>query len=133
LNSQPIAAVAALVRRDERILLVKRRHPPNQDLWVLPGGKIQWGETAVQALEREIMEECGICIDIQQPLQILDLINTKNTPHYHYVIIDYDAHYVEGELRAGSDALEAEWVTQTQWAELPLEHHTRELLQRLFC
>ena len=45
---------------DEKILLVKRAKPPYKGSWVLPGGYIDWNETAEQAVVRELWEETGV-------------------------------------------------------------------------
>ena len=53
------AAVAALVRGD-RVLLARRAGPPWAGTWDLPGGFVEQGESAEQALCRELREELGI-------------------------------------------------------------------------
>lgn len=56
-----VRVAAAVVRRDGRLLLTRR--PPGGPLgllWEFPGGKIEPGETAEQALVREIAEELGV-------------------------------------------------------------------------
>jgi 8-oxo-dGTP diphosphatase len=52
--------VAALCERDDRVLLSQRApHQPMPNLWELPGGKIEPGESPTVALRREIAEELG--------------------------------------------------------------------------
>ena len=54
------SAVVLVVDESERILLVKQyRLPAGKSLWELPAGKIDGGETALQAAKRELMEETG--------------------------------------------------------------------------
>lgn len=56
----PGSAVMMAVDERERILLVKQfRLPAEQDLWELPAGRIDPGETALQAAKRELREETG--------------------------------------------------------------------------
>jgi 8-oxo-dGTP diphosphatase len=57
--------VAALILRDQKVLICQRR--PDQPMamkWEFPGGKVEAGETAEQALRRELEEELGIAADI---------------------------------------------------------------------
>lgn len=60
---------AALIIRDGNVLIGQRRpDQPMASLWEFPGGKIEAGETAQQALERELAEELGIQATIGQQI-----------------------------------------------------------------
>ncbi|MCG8693816.1 MAG: NUDIX domain-containing protein, partial [Minwuiales bacterium] len=48
---KPIAAVIALVVRENRILLVRRANPPDAGRWGFPGGKVEFGEPLLDATE----------------------------------------------------------------------------------
>ena len=55
------SAVMMPVDAKKRVLLVRQyRLPANQSLWELPAGKIDDGETALQAAKRELIEETGL-------------------------------------------------------------------------
>src|SRR5213076_2723034 len=57
--------VAALLFKDERILVCQRtRHQTMPLKWEFPGGKIERGERAREALVRELEEELGITAEI---------------------------------------------------------------------
>ncbi len=49
-----------IVFNGDAVLLVKRGRPPLQGVWSLPGGKLEPGETSVEAALREVFEETGI-------------------------------------------------------------------------
>ncbi len=60
----PGTAVAALIRNSKgELLVVTRAHEPQKGMWDLPGGFVDPGETAEQALVREIREELGVTLD----------------------------------------------------------------------
>ena len=56
------ATVGALIEKEGKIILVKRGHEPFKDYWCFPGGHIDFGETAEQAIIREVKEETGLTI-----------------------------------------------------------------------
>lgn len=71
-------AVGILVQPDQRLLLASRpADKPWSHWWELPGGKIEPGESAQQALTRELQEELNIIIDLKHT-------SHWRTTHYHY-------------------------------------------------
>ncbi len=77
---------------------------------MVPGGTLEWGESLEEAAVREVREETGIEIEIETFVEIIEAI-TPGDAGFHYVIMDYAARLVSGEPVAGSDALEAAWVS----------------------
>ncbi|WP_309573063.1 NUDIX domain-containing protein, partial [Deinococcus sp.] len=56
---RPVVCVGALVwGADGRVLLV--RTTKWRGLWGVPGGKVEWGETLLEAVKREFQEEVGL-------------------------------------------------------------------------
>jgi 8-oxo-dGTP diphosphatase len=65
----PVPVVCAIIVRDEFIMLAQR--PPDKKLgglWEFPGGKVEAGESAEEALHRELQEELGCTVRITQTL-----------------------------------------------------------------
>ncbi len=55
--------VAGISFIDKKILLITHKKK-NREYWVVPGGRIEWGETSEHALQREFMEELNLKIKI---------------------------------------------------------------------
>jgi ADP-ribose pyrophosphatase YjhB (NUDIX family) len=123
----PIVAVGAFVfDRDGRVLLVERGQPPGVGLWTVPGGRLERGETLVQAVAREVREETGLIVEVGTLACVVERISDD----YHYVILDYMARVIGGELRAGSDVSAAKFVTNDDLATLPLTDGLLPLLDQ---
>jgi ADP-ribose pyrophosphatase YjhB (NUDIX family) len=107
----PRAAVSAAIFRGERVLLVKRGRPPSAGLWSLPGGHIEPGEPAVEAIRRELMEETGVTAKIFGVADVKDVVhlNDRGKLLFHRVIIVFYGAWEAGEPEAGSDAELAVW------------------------
>ncbi|MCY0867694.1 MAG: NUDIX hydrolase [Desulfurococcus sp.] len=110
-----LGAVGAVLVKEDRMLLVKRGSPPGRGLWSLPGGLIKPGERVGEAARRELREETGLD---GEPLGVIYVLNNvvldqEGSARYHYIILDvlFDPDSIKGELKAGSDALDAKWFS----------------------
>jgi ADP-ribose pyrophosphatase len=130
----PRVAVGAIVFKNDEVLLVRRAQPPSQDIWAIPGGRVEIGETLQQAAEREIFEETGVKIRAREPIFTFDYIdrNDDGRVRFHYVIVDLMAEYLSGEPQAGDDAADARWVSSRAIRRLKVSSMTRRLLNTQF-
>ncbi|MEI6805371.1 MAG: (deoxy)nucleoside triphosphate pyrophosphohydrolase [Myxococcaceae bacterium] len=65
MDEKQIRVVAALIRKDKKVLITERW--PNKHMgltWEFPGGKVEFGESDEAALKRELMEELGIEVKV---------------------------------------------------------------------
>lgn len=108
----PAAAVVALITNDRGELLVERRKmEPAKGTLDLPGGFADVGETAEEAVVREVAEETGLAVKAARYL-------FSQTNVYHYSNLDiqtldmFFACEVEdtARLAAGDDAAECMWI-----------------------
>lgn len=118
----PVVAVGAIVTRAGKVLLVRRKREPSRGLWSLPGGVVKLGEGLREAVAREVKEECGIEVEVEEVIAVLDRVFTDRNGRlrYHYVIIDFLASWRKGRLRAATDISEAAWVDPGEIRRLPL-------------
>ncbi|MGD9346802.1 MAG: NUDIX hydrolase [Candidatus Aminicenantes bacterium] len=129
----PQVAVGAIVIKDEKILLVKRNKAPHKDLWAIPGGSLELGETLQKAAEREVREETGLTIKAGKPVYTFDLIERDKDGRirFHYVIVDLEAEYINGELRPADDARDARWFARKDLKRIAMSESTRKLLHKI--
>ena len=67
-----IEIVAAVIRSEGRVFATQRGYGDFKDWWEFPGGKIEPGETAEEALAREIKEELSAEITVERLLKTVD-------------------------------------------------------------
>ena len=84
------------------IVLVERRNPPGG--WALPGGFIDYGETAEEAAVREAREETGLALDDLRQFRVYSA--PDRDPRMHTLTVVFSARG-SGEPRAGDDAAAA--------------------------
>ncbi|RLD14910.1 hypothetical protein DRI50_04725 [candidate division KSB1 bacterium] len=127
----PRVGVGVVLLRGKNVLLVKRGHEPAKGEWSIPGGLIHLGEGAEDAAHRELMEECGIRADIKKVIDIFELIEQKDVSEikYHFVVIEFLAHYIGGVVKAASDAEEAGWFSLQDIDGMSCSNKVKELVR----
>jgi 8-oxo-dGTP diphosphatase len=110
-----------------RLLLIQRGHEPGKGLWSLPGGRVEPGETAAEALVREMEEETGLTVE---PGRLVGQIDRPGRAGDVFDIRDYAATVTGGTLRPGDDAADARWVSTEEIAVLPVTEGLIETLTK---
>lgn len=131
----PLVGVGSVIIESDRVLLVKRAHPPIQGQWSIPGGVLEVGELICEAAIREVREETGLIVEPGELLGVYDRIlhNPEKRVQYHYVLIDFLCRVVGGELQASSDAAEVHWFAREELPPLTLAGDTHDVIQKGFA
>jgi 8-oxo-dGTP diphosphatase len=92
--------VCGLYREGDRLLMVRHRGiGPTDTFWCPPGGGAQFGETAIEALEREFIEETGLEVKVGSML----FVNEFMAPPLHAMELFFEVKATGGTLRMGTD------------------------------
>jgi ADP-ribose pyrophosphatase YjhB (NUDIX family) len=131
--SHPVVGIGAVIVDGDRVLLVKRRNPPMQGRWSLPGGRVELGETLHDAAVREVAEETGLDVRVGPLIDVVDRIHrdAAGAVEYHYVLADYVCWPVDDrDPVAATDAEEVLWATLDELAALGIAKDTLRIIRR---
>ncbi|HHT96330.1 MAG TPA: NUDIX hydrolase [Clostridiales bacterium] len=103
-----------LVRNEDtqkiKLLMIKRKSHPYKDCWALPGGFVDKNEDINAAAIREVKEETGVKIDIENIEQLHTFGTPNRDPRSWTISVAHIAWLTElTELTAGDDAKEVQW------------------------
>lgn len=109
---RPVAAVSAALVREGRLLMVRRRNPPNAGRLALPGGKVEAGECLQEAVVRELREETGVHATPREVLTAIDVLDhdREGRLRAHYVVVVIRMAWRGGNEAAADDASELYWM-----------------------
>ncbi|MDT8406419.1 MAG: NUDIX hydrolase [Methylococcales bacterium] len=126
---QPAMGVAAVLVKAGQVLLIERGKPPAEGLWSIPGGRLEAGESLIEACQREVKEETGLDIVVKSLLAVVEHRDLA----FHYVIHDFLAVLApDSPLQpvAASDVRKARWVAVSDMATLNLVPGLESIIQQ---
>jgi ADP-ribose pyrophosphatase YjhB (NUDIX family) len=129
---RPLVGVGGVVISDGRALLIRRGSPPLERQWSIPGGMLEVGETLLEGVRRELVEETGVEVRVLDLIEVFERINLDGDgkARYHFVVLDYLCERLRGEPRAGSDVTDVAWAAPEELAQYSLtETATRVILK----
>jgi 8-oxo-dGTP diphosphatase len=111
------------------VLLIRRKKPPYEGCWALPGGFVDEGETLEQAAHRELIEETGVAVESLE--QLFTVGDPGRDPRGWTVSVAFIARVDASAVqpRAGDDAAEAGWHPLADLPEMAFDH--RMILNRV--
>ncbi|HZJ75193.1 MAG TPA: NUDIX hydrolase [Clostridia bacterium] len=125
-----IVAVCGIIESNNEILLVNAYHGG----WVPPGGQVEIGENLMDALKREIREECGVSVVVEN----LFFIGSNTCTYEGYngvkmvptkVVFGFICKYADGELRASEENSESRWIKKDKVLDMITDPSIRDRFQ----
>ena len=112
----PMVGVGAVVIDGDHVLLIRRGQEPMKGQWSLPGGALEVGETLLDGVRREVLEETGLEVEPVALIEVLDRIvrDEDGRVRFHYVLVDYLCRVTGGELCCATDAVDARWASRDE-------------------
>ncbi len=124
----PLPSVAAVVKKDDSVLLIKRGVEPEVGKWALPSGFLEGCETPKEGCIRELKEETGLLGRIKR---LIDVDNEESSIYGNVLVIGYEVEVVGGELKSGSDTKGVRFFPLNKILPVPFDSHLRILKKAL--
>lgn len=127
---RPFLAASAAIVRDGKVLVVRRARKPALNLYSLPGGVVESGETLMEAVVREVREETQLSIE---PLELAghrEIISkdAQGRVERHFVVLSFAARWLAGEVVLNDELDDARWLTPAQITGLPTTEGLAEIV-----
>jgi 8-oxo-dGTP diphosphatase len=122
------------VIHNERTLLIRRGRPPLEGEWSIPGGMLEIGETLLEGVQRELLEETAIEVKVVDLIEVFERLTRDEAGRlkYHFVILDYLCEAVRGEAQAGSDVTDVAWARESELGGYSLTPTATRVIQKAF-
>ena len=120
MREKPNLTVDGIGLIDGQIILIRRKNPPFQGSYALPGGFVDYGEMVEDAIVREFKEETGLDAEVKQLVGIYS--EPGRDPRGHTISAVFELEITGGTLAAGDDAAEVETFEFDKLPELAFDH-----------
>jgi 8-oxo-dGTP diphosphatase len=127
---RPYLAVSAAILRGGKVLVVRRARKPALNLYTLPGGAVETGETLVEAVKREVREETQLEIEPVALAGQREAIvrDAQGKVERHFVILCFAARWLAGEPVLNEELDDARWLAPAELAGLKTTEGLAEIV-----
>lgn len=115
-----LTADIIIENKQGEVVLIRRKFPPFQGQWALPGGFVEYGETVEGAAVREAMEETSLRVKLKKLVGVYS--DPRRDPRGHTVAVAFAATARRGKIEARDDAGEAAWFKKIPFNSLAFDH-----------
>jgi 8-oxo-dGTP diphosphatase len=106
--------------RGGKVLLVKRGRDPYKGSYALPGGIVEYGESAEDCVVREVLEETGLRTSVKRLVGVFS--SPDRDPRGHFVTLLYELEITGGKVMGGDDAESASFYPMDDLPALAFDH-----------
>ncbi|MFX0145120.1 MAG: NUDIX domain-containing protein [Candidatus Hodarchaeota archaeon] len=121
------AVDAVIEDRNENVILIKRKYPPFQGFYALPGGFIERGEKPKHALLREVKEETNLDVRIIEKIGVFDEEGRDPRGNVHSIAYKCIVEEISN-MRSGDDSKEVELIPKQRLKDLELAFDHKKIL-----
>ena len=127
---RPFLAVSAAIVREGKVLAVRRARRPALNLYTLPGGAVEAGETLIDAVKREVREETQIAIEPVALAGHREVItrDAQGRVERHFVILCFAARWLAGEPVLNEELDDARWLKPSELSGLKTTEGLAEIV-----
>ena len=115
------SVVLCNIKKEFKVLLIKRKNEPFKDQWALPGGFVEHNENLEEAARRELLEETGVKVNSME--QVSAFGEPGRDPRGRTISIAFLSRiFSEEKPTSGDDAIEAGWFNVKNLPKLAFDH-----------
>ena len=125
--ARPQLAVSGAIFRDGKVLLVRRSRSPGNGFYSFPGGRVEFGESLVTALHREVDEETGLRIEILEFAGWREVLPAAGDGG-HYLIMSFAARWTAREPVLNDEHDDFMWIAPDAIGDLKVTGGLKEVI-----
>ena len=115
----PKAVTGSFIIKNNKVLLIKWGNTKGSwsGKWTVPGGKVEFGESVLDAVKREAKEETGLDVE---PVKLIGVDEAIVGNEKHCIFLNFLCKIIGGKVKAGSDAADARWFCKEELEAIEL-------------
>jgi len=114
--NRPKIEVGAIIRKNNKVLLGKRKNFHGEESWSFPGGHLKFGESVEECAKRAVFKETRLIMNEFKKTTFINDVFTEENEHYVTLFVVTDLTEGEPEIREPEKCEEWRWF---EWSELP--------------
>ncbi|MCF7833907.1 MAG: NUDIX domain-containing protein [Candidatus Pacebacteria bacterium] len=115
-NNRPKIGIGVIIKKDNKVLIGKRKNSHGEGTWSFPGGHLEFKEGIEDCAQREVEEETGLIVGNFEKGKFTNDIFDKENKHYVTLFMITNWENGEPEIREPEKCEEWKWV---EWNNLP--------------